>query len=135
MGVYSSTVKFDPTAENNGLPFQTDGMCNICFTEYKETDNVSIMKACDHHYHEECIKPWIVEKGPCLKRHGLNRSELNRRRGVQRRGEGRGEGRGARSDHRYPAKRSPGSPRPTDKGRSVSRNTPETSRSRQKERQ
>lgn len=32
--------------------------CPICFEEFNEEDNISILE-CDHYYHTECIKKWI----------------------------------------------------------------------------
>ncbi|XP_057779101.1 probable E3 ubiquitin-protein ligase ZFP1 isoform X2 [Salvia miltiorrhiza] len=45
--------------------FQDDGTCVICLEEYKNMDDVGILRVCGHDFHVACIKKWLPLKNLC----------------------------------------------------------------------
>ena len=41
---------------------QKDWSCSICLENIKEDEKYKMLR-CNHYYHEDCIKTWIIEKG------------------------------------------------------------------------
>ncbi|KAK2969146.1 hypothetical protein RJ640_007207 [Escallonia rubra] len=44
---------------------QEDGSCVICLEEYKNMDDVGMLKACRHDFHVSCITKWLSMKKIC----------------------------------------------------------------------
>ncbi|KAJ4850710.1 hypothetical protein Tsubulata_005617 [Turnera subulata] len=42
-----------------------EGICVICLEEYKDMDDVGVLKTCRHDYHVGCIKKWLSMKNLC----------------------------------------------------------------------
>ena len=43
----------------------TGACCPICLHEYKSGDEVSVVTACQHAYHTECLKMWLPRSPTC----------------------------------------------------------------------
>jgi len=35
--------------------------CNICLEDFQNTDNIMILKKCNHYYHVDCIEKWLTD--------------------------------------------------------------------------
>lgn len=44
---------------------QDEETCAICLEEYKNMDDIGMMKTCGHDYHVACIKQWLTMKNTC----------------------------------------------------------------------
>merc|ERR1712183_1058884 len=44
---------------------QEEGSCVICLEEYKNKEEVGVLKNCTHNYHVGCIKKWLSMKNVC----------------------------------------------------------------------
>jgi len=42
-----------------------EAMCTICQMDYEEGNQLAIMPACAHAFHEECISTWLKDKATC----------------------------------------------------------------------
>lgn len=41
------------------------GICTICLEEYKDMNDVTVLKSCGHDYHFGCVKKWLSMKNSC----------------------------------------------------------------------
>jgi len=41
-----------------------DAVCAICLMEYEEDENIAFLP-CKHHYHKDCITPWLLKNDLC----------------------------------------------------------------------
>ncbi|KAL1819562.1 uncharacterized protein LOC108215699 isoform X1 [Daucus carota subsp. sativus] len=44
---------------------EEEGSCAICLEEYKNMDDVGMLKACLHNFHVGCIRKWLLLKNIC----------------------------------------------------------------------
>ena len=42
-----------------------EASCSICMCEYEEGEELSLMPACAHAFHAECIETWLKDKSTC----------------------------------------------------------------------
>ncbi|TKY44753.1 E3 ubiquitin-protein ligase MBR2 [Spatholobus suberectus] len=62
MGLNISRVKLSST--NDASKHQIDKKCSVCQEEYESDDELGRLK-CEHSYHFQCIKQWLVHKNFC----------------------------------------------------------------------
>ncbi|KAG5009436.1 hypothetical protein JHK87_017951 [Glycine soja] len=62
MGLNIRKVK--PSSSNDASKHQLDKKCSVCQEEYESDDELGRLK-CDHSYHFQCIKQWLVHKNFC----------------------------------------------------------------------
>ncbi|CAN0446199.1 unnamed protein product [Laminaria digitata] len=43
----------------------TADMCAICLVEYETSDELRVIPGCQHHFHKDCIDPWLETKAVC----------------------------------------------------------------------
>jgi len=56
--------KLKPQKFSNNLPGNHE--CSICILEYEPNDDIIQLKCSPmHHFHEDCIKPWLKVNGKC----------------------------------------------------------------------
>ncbi|MED6109907.1 hypothetical protein PIB30_037903 [Stylosanthes scabra] len=56
--------KIKHVISNNNSKHQTDKKCSICQEEYEADDEIGRLN-CEHKYHFQCIKQWLVHKNFC----------------------------------------------------------------------
>jgi hypothetical protein len=45
--------------------FHDEGTCVICLEEYKNMDDVGMLRGCRHDFHAGCIRKWLSMKNVC----------------------------------------------------------------------
>jgi len=45
--------------------FGETGFCTVCQEDLVDGERVRVIQKCQHMYHQECIDPWLQEKGEC----------------------------------------------------------------------
>ncbi|KAK7380062.1 hypothetical protein VNO78_32430 [Psophocarpus tetragonolobus] len=63
MGLNIRKVKLS-AGSNDASKHQIDKKCSVCQEEYESEDELGRLK-CDHCYHFQCIKQWLVHKNFC----------------------------------------------------------------------
>ncbi|KAM7492563.1 hypothetical protein LguiA_035484 [Lonicera macranthoides] len=58
----SSTSHLKP--EQTACGDQELNFCVICQNEYKDQEKIGVLD-CEHEYHDDCIKKWLIEKNTC----------------------------------------------------------------------
>ena len=62
--IYDENTEEEEEIECMKHHWLTENTCGICYEKYKPGD-IAIFarnKACEHHYHEKCIKKWLGKK-------------------------------------------------------------------------
>ena len=54
-------------AETQGLeaPQEEDPSCSVCMMEYGEGETPALLVSCGHHFHWDCINPWLERSDTC----------------------------------------------------------------------
>lgn len=47
--------------ENENIKIENDDTCTICLCDYDNEDIISIINTCNHFFHSNCIKKWLME--------------------------------------------------------------------------
>ena len=79
--------------------FVSSTCCSICLEEFTPGERLRVLPRCDHHFHTECVLPWLTERQGCcpLCKKPVLPEELQRGRGSRRR---RGSSMSSRSRRR-----------------------------------
>jgi hypothetical protein len=49
--------------------------CSICLEEIKDTQRITVIRSCQHGFHELCLQPWLQTKSTCPNCRGPLRNE------------------------------------------------------------
>ncbi|XP_055808382.1 uncharacterized protein LOC129876934 [Solanum dulcamara] len=48
----------------DGIDSEESDICAICQSEYEHEENIGVLQ-CEHEYHTDCIKQWLLKKKDC----------------------------------------------------------------------